>query len=353
MEKRYQVFVSSTFEDLREERQKTIEAVLSCDCIPIGMEYFAAGDETQWALIKRFIAECDYYMVIVAGRYGSVDADGKSYTQKEYEFAVEKDIPVMAFLHGEPGKIPNEKSETSADGKVKLEEFRNHCKKRICKDWTSPDGLAGQVAIALNQAKKTHPRTGWVRADQVPDESAPKDILKLKSRIEQLEREREELSVTAPVGAESLQQGEDSFELTFHTSGEERTGPDIDHYKYLEMDISVNRTWGAIFNVLAPTMISEAIEWSLATLIEGDITAIELEDTVESQFNYPISIENWKLTTDDFHTIKIQLRSLGLIAQSVKARSVKDTATYWKLTPYGDNVMTRMRALKREEPSAT
>ena len=84
MNKRYQVFVSSTYEDLREERQKVIEALLTSDCIPVGMEYFPAGDESQWELIKRVISECDYYVVIVAGRYGSCDSEGKSYTQKEY-----------------------------------------------------------------------------------------------------------------------------------------------------------------------------------------------------------------------------------------------------------------------------
>src|SRR5712692_11805208 len=103
-EKRYQVFVSSTFQDLQEERQEVMQALLELDCIPSGMELFPAADEDQWSLIKRVIDDCDYYIVIIAGHYGSMGPEGKSYTQMEYEYAVEKSIPVFGFLHAEPGK---------------------------------------------------------------------------------------------------------------------------------------------------------------------------------------------------------------------------------------------------------
>lgn len=42
MDKRYQVFVSSTYEDLREERGAVMQALLGLDCIPTGMESFPA-----------------------------------------------------------------------------------------------------------------------------------------------------------------------------------------------------------------------------------------------------------------------------------------------------------------------
>lgn len=53
------------------------------------------------------------------------------------------------------------------------------------------------------------------------------------------------------------------------------------------------------------------------------------------------------LLDDDYQTIKVQLRALGLMHKSTKFRSVKDTDTYWSLTPYGDEVMTKLRAKKR------
>jgi len=63
MEKKYQVFVSSTYKDLTEERQEVIQALLELDCIPVGMEMFPAADDDQWTLIKRLIDDCDYYIL--------------------------------------------------------------------------------------------------------------------------------------------------------------------------------------------------------------------------------------------------------------------------------------------------
>ena len=53
MEKRYQIFVSSTYADLKQERQKVIQALMEMDCIPSGMELFPAADEEQWEFIKK------------------------------------------------------------------------------------------------------------------------------------------------------------------------------------------------------------------------------------------------------------------------------------------------------------
>ena len=71
MDKRYQVFVSSTYADLKEERRAVIQTVVELDCIPAGMELFPAADEEQLAFIKRVIDDCDYYLLIIGGRYGS------------------------------------------------------------------------------------------------------------------------------------------------------------------------------------------------------------------------------------------------------------------------------------------
>lgn len=90
MEKRYQVFVSSTYLDLQTERQQVMQALMEMDCIPAGMELFPAADEEQWEFIKRVIDDCDYYLLIIGGRYGSISPEGISYTEMEYDYAVEK-----------------------------------------------------------------------------------------------------------------------------------------------------------------------------------------------------------------------------------------------------------------------
>src|SRR3954463_14546892 len=99
MEIKYQVFVSSTYKDLSEERQQVMQALLELDCIPAGMELFPAANATQWDLIRRVIDDCDYYILVIAGRYGSINPEGISYTEAEYRYAIEKDKPTITFLH--------------------------------------------------------------------------------------------------------------------------------------------------------------------------------------------------------------------------------------------------------------
>src|SRR5207244_2864020 len=70
---------SSTYDDLRAEREQVLRAVLEMGHIPVGMEMFSAADEEQWKIIARHIDESDYYIVIVAHRYGSITPEGISY----------------------------------------------------------------------------------------------------------------------------------------------------------------------------------------------------------------------------------------------------------------------------------
>jgi hypothetical protein len=111
MDKRYQVFVSSTYADLKEERQRVMQTLMEADCIPAGMELFPAADEEQFAFIKKVIDDCDYYLIIIGGRYGSTTADGISYTEKEYDYAVSLGLKVIALIHENPDLIPSGKSE--------------------------------------------------------------------------------------------------------------------------------------------------------------------------------------------------------------------------------------------------
>ena len=76
MEKKYQVFISSTYIDLVEARKKVRDAILSMYHFPVGMEFFGAANEEQWQIISETIDSSDYYVLIVGQRYGSVIPEG-------------------------------------------------------------------------------------------------------------------------------------------------------------------------------------------------------------------------------------------------------------------------------------
>ena len=83
MDKKYQVFVSSTYEDLKLERQVAMSCLLDINCIPVGMEQLPASSLSQWEYIKKMIDMSDYYLLIVAGKYGSIDPEENiSYVHK-------------------------------------------------------------------------------------------------------------------------------------------------------------------------------------------------------------------------------------------------------------------------------
>jgi len=140
-----------------------IQALLELDCIPAGMELFPASDEERWSLITRVIDDCDYYIVIIGGRYGSVDEKGISYTEREYDYAVKRGIPVLAFLHSDADAIPAGKTELQQDARERLAAFRQKVEQRMCRHWRTPDDLGGVVSRSLVQAMKLQPGEGWVR----------------------------------------------------------------------------------------------------------------------------------------------------------------------------------------------
>src|SRR5258708_2299058 len=99
MKKKLQVFVSSTFTDMVAERQAAVEAILRAGHIPAGMELFAAGDESQLDTIRRWIDDSDVFMLLLGGRYGSIEPkSGKGYIELEYEYAITKRKPLFAAV---------------------------------------------------------------------------------------------------------------------------------------------------------------------------------------------------------------------------------------------------------------
>src|SRR5271154_3887352 len=145
----YSVFISSTYEDLREERAAVQKALLQLHCMPIGMELFGAADEETWDFIKRQIEDCDYYVVIVADKYGSADEDGVSYTEKEYDYAREAKKPVLAFVHNDRGNIPRNKAEVDPEKRSKLEAFIQKVQRSPVSFFAAPHDLATQVTVSF------------------------------------------------------------------------------------------------------------------------------------------------------------------------------------------------------------
>ena len=93
--RKFSIFISSTYEDLKKERQALVGVALENNFIPVGMEQFHAAPTSQWNVITKMIDECDFYLLVIGARYGSIDEEtGISYTEKEYNYAKTKGLNV-------------------------------------------------------------------------------------------------------------------------------------------------------------------------------------------------------------------------------------------------------------------
>jgi hypothetical protein len=194
-EKKLQIFVSSTFSDLRDERQAAVEAILTAGHIPAGMELFAAGDETQWTVIQRWIDDSDIYMLILGGRYGSVDTKtGKSYTQMEYEYAVSQNKPLFALVLSE--KAIDDKVDRQGKDVLELErggelrKFKEQVMGRMVSICDDLKDIKIKIPIALRDIADRRDLIGWVRGDQAYNSGL------VAEEMARLTKENEELKQT-------------------------------------------------------------------------------------------------------------------------------------------------------------
>lgn len=173
MNKKLQVFVSSTYTDLKEERQAAVEAILDAGHIPAGMELFKAGNESQLKTIYKWIDESDVYMLILGGRYGSVESkSGESYTQLEYEYALSKGIPVFAvvlsdsFLTTKINQLGlSDVTEQKAPDKYQT--FKSIVMSKIIREVDDCKDIKIAIHSTLNEFYNNYNLGGWIRINDV------------------------------------------------------------------------------------------------------------------------------------------------------------------------------------------
>jgi hypothetical protein len=295
MNKKFQVFVSSTFRDLAEERQDAIRTILDLGHIPAGMELFPASDTEQLAYIKKVINECDYYLLIMGGRYGSLDEDGVSYTEREYDYAVETGKTVIAFPHGDPANLTVAKSDVAPRMVENLASFRAKVMAgRLVKEWTSRSQLDTLVTKSLVRAISDYPAVGWIRGDTAASEELLAQSNSLRQQNDELMAENRALKQVAKPHIEGLADMSETIQMRFtHTAG---TGS----HRY-KKETTATLSWKQIFIAVG----SEIAAPKSVQTISGSISKYLQE-------NHGITYTASMLDADET-IIKNQLVSLGLI----------------------------------------
>lgn len=320
MQKRYQVFISSTYTDLKDERGQVSQVLMQMECIPAGMELFPATDEEQFEFIKKVIDDSDYYLLIIGGRYGSVAGEGISYTEKEFDYAISKGIPVVALLHGDANSLPVAKSELDPDLRMRLEAFRRRASTgRLVKFWNTADELASQVAISMVATMSRFPRAGWIRGSSAASEDILREINDLRKENEALKKSAAASSLPEMPG---IVPADIDASFTVHGTYWSTQG--------IRQPWSVSISWSEIFFMISPYLVKPTAEDSIRSSLHA---AIIQAKSLKSSRNI--------MNDQDFQTIAIQMRALGLIA--IKVPDDPNHAVVWRLTNLGEQLMYKLR----------
>ncbi len=325
MDKRYQVFVSSTYADLKDERQRVIQALMEMDCIPAGMELFPAADEDQFAFVKKVIDDCDYYILIIGGRYGSLSANGLSYTEQEYRYAVERDLKVIALLHENPADIPIGKSEIDPTLRERLSTFREQVSTgRLVRFWKSANELPGIVALSLSKTIKTYPARGWVRADRVPSEDLLTELNEVRKQNEHLARELASRQASPQPALEGLAKLDESFEL----HGTRR-------YEGQTRKWAAKMTWRDMFAAIGPYLVQYPAASTVKDVLE------KAAFLVSGSNGYSPNMDD-----QDFQTVSLQLKALGLVDITYTKNLAGGMGLYWSETRAGELLTLQLRTVR-------
>lgn len=329
--KKYQVFVSSTFTDLKAERQAVISTILDLRHIPAGMELFPASDIDQFDYIRRIIDECDYYVLIIANRYGSIGKEGISYTEQEYDYARETGKFVLAFLHSEPDSLPVAKSDTDEEAQKALESFRAKVKTgRLVREWKDLHELQSVVLKGLSAAFNDFPQVGWVRGNTIASEdliSKNTALLESNATLVAENSHLKEIQSKKPVNLADIHS---KLIFPFIVSNWNSRAD-----RYDRTSRNIDTTWHEFFLIFAP----------LLKLPKTDsVFELALKEHFGIKGSYDIS-ERQKAI------LKAQYTALGLISTRVANTNQGSRAEFLELTPEALEYLQRSLIVTQPEDS--
>jgi hypothetical protein len=330
MSAKYQVFVSSTYRDLSDERDLVIKAILEMGHIPVGMEMFSAADEEQWNVIKKQIDQSDYYIVVVAHRYGSCDAAGLSYTEKEYDYAVSQGIPALGFVVEEGVSWPKDKSDTDRSTAKKLKAFKEKVKAKPVSFWKNGEDLYGRCSIALMKAFNAYPREGWVRASQVQDAAAAKEIVRLSAENADLRSRLHIFEAAADVDV--------AVDKAITTMRANKRKVSIWKKNGKDWEDGKEVTLYQLFEVLAPEM---QVEMALTDIARYTATNVIGSPLAELR-------GTWPTPRNMIRSLLADLAALNCVEPSNRKKPIADKDEYWSLSEFGVKLLSQMRRRRLE-----
>ncbi len=313
MEKKYSVFVSSTYEDLKEHREKVIYSLVENNFFPVAMEFFQASSDNKWERIKKLIKDCDYFILIVGGRYGEIQHDDKSFIELEYDFALENNIPVNVFVVNSIDELRSK----DVDHGEKRESLNRFIRKiqddKISKSYKNVDDLKAVVVNSLNRLIIDSPRVGWIRGT----------TYKIKETLnERIDFEIDITEITKWINTENIT-------IEYNPIGKDYSIFSFENFSSESLALSVKEVWDILRLKCLQELPETEIGKSLNLLIDRKIKV-----SIKDKFSF----NDTNIFKDSFDNVIRVFVDRGLIEPSLKSKlSIKNQKDcYWKLSSLGE-----------------
>ncbi|MDR2617828.1 MAG: DUF4062 domain-containing protein [Treponema sp.] len=185
MVKKYLVYISSTIDDLKNERRELVKLVTELGAIPVTMDAFSITDKTGQKLIKKAIEDCDYFLNVTAYKAGE-PVDTSYALETEFSWAEKRGVPVIALIIDEKARWKASKKEKNPQAAKALEKFKKRLTAVVHSAWTTQADLRQKAQSLLIQEMNLNPRAGWVPGTEAIEPAVANELSRLIRENESL-----------------------------------------------------------------------------------------------------------------------------------------------------------------------
>lgn len=324
LDKRYQVFISTSGSEMQPER-----IILSQTLV--GMGFFSWGLEQRTplntAFARRQIDDCDYVVILLGSQYGEQSVSGVGYMHLEYIYAVTKQKPIIVFMHEDPASRAPSLHDTKPELQEKFKEFRQLLQQEADQVFCYRTLRDLEMAVRLNmpQMLERYPVSGWVRPQNT--QALHDEIDQLKAKVAQLERDGGTREVDPFLSLPKVSMHEVfSFEYRMHA---------YQDGNFKELKVQKRLTWAQLLAILGSTFINPTPEEFFSKRMNEYLNETGLADA-RAEMPRAHAVARAQINIRALHSLKLQMRQNDWIIPSGRDDRQR---LLWQITPKAQKLL--------------
>ena len=328
---KHHIFIGSTLDDLKNERKELPRIVMELGHVPVMADYLDSKARNAPKLLQKAIEECDYFVALLAHKYGDLDGNALPLLA-ECSIAAKKGIPILALVIDEKARWKPAKKEKDDALIRKLDDFKARLRAGPCETWINTPDLCHKAHALLAQELSLNARPGWIRADKLIEPTVANEISRLSGENDDLRRQilhsdgasLARLKDEEDRALEILAQNKVTLSFYYaHGENWENTR----HFRYIR-----------IFKILVPELVLGKTTSEISRFL-GTVLNPDLGKTVRK--DYPTPSNSIKKIMTDFSVLKL--------VKCTHSEEKHADNEVWEITEYGNEIFSayRMRQLDK------